>query len=61
MTDSKLDTEEALRDVYAKPAKAVIDKNFPTLDKHSRRFLELSPFFCIGSSRTDISQAISSR
>lgn len=59
MTDSTtpatdaLSTEAELRDVYAKPAKAVLDKVFPRLDQHSRRFIELSPFFCIGSSRPD--------
>ncbi len=49
----RLETEDALRSVYSKPAKAVRDKEFPALDKHSRRFIELSPFFCIGSSRPD--------
>lgn len=48
-----LDTEDALRDVYPEPAKAIRDKSFPHLDPHSRRFIELSPFFCIGSSRVD--------
>lgn len=48
-----LSTETELRTVYAQPAKPVLDKVFPGLDKHSRRFIELSPFFCIGSSRPD--------
>jgi len=48
-----LDSEGALRTVYAEPTRTVIDKCFPRLDPHSRRFLELSPFFCIGSSRAD--------
>lgn len=43
--------EAALRQIYAAPAKAVVEKAFAKLDKHSRRFLELSPFFCIGSSQ----------
>jgi PPOX class probable FMN-dependent enzyme len=45
--------DQALRQIYAEPAKAVVEKAFPHLDKHSRRFLELAPFFCIGSSRPD--------
>jgi len=44
---------KGLRTLYAEPAKAVADKAFPTLDRHSRRFLELSPFFCISSTRAD--------
>ena len=50
---SKLADECALRTVYAPPSKAVVKKSFAVLDKHSRRFIELSPFFCIGSSRPD--------
>ena len=45
----RLDSEEALRRVYAQPSRAVIEKSFPALDRHSRRFIELSPFCCIGS------------
>ncbi|MFZ5737125.1 MAG: MSMEG_1061 family FMN-dependent PPOX-type flavoprotein [Pseudomonadota bacterium] len=46
----RLDDEAALRTRYTEPAKAVRNKSFPHLDRHSRRYLELSPFFCIGSS-----------
>lgn len=46
-------TEEALRTIYAQPAEPVRKKAFPHLDKHSRHYLELSPFFCIGSNRPD--------
>lgn len=48
-----IDDGAGLRTVYAQPAKAVVDKALPKLDRHSRRFLELSPFFCIGSTRPD--------
>lgn len=52
MTDGgTIDGETGLRELYARPAKAVLDKSLPHLEKHSRRFLELSPFFCIGSSQ----------
>lgn len=50
---SDLDTEDALRGIYPEPAKAIRDKSFPYLDPHSRHFIELSPFFYIGSSRAD--------
>ncbi|WP_454717415.1 pyridoxamine 5'-phosphate oxidase family protein [Caulobacter segnis] len=48
-----IDDRAGPRTVYAQPAKAVVDKVLPKLDRHSRRFLELSPFFCIGSTRPD--------
>jgi len=54
----RLSSEAALRDIYAEPARAVVEKSFPTLDRHSRRYLELCPFFCIGSygaNGTDVS------
>ena len=57
----RIGSVSALRAVYAKPAKAVQEKSFPNLDKHSRRFLELSPFFCIGSHRPDGSADVSPR
>lgn len=46
---SKITSISELRTVYAEPAKAIRDKGLPTLDKHSRRFIGLSPFFCISS------------
>jgi PPOX class probable FMN-dependent enzyme len=46
-----IENEAALRTLYRQPTKAVREKSFPHLDKHSRRFIELSPFFCIGSSQ----------
>lgn len=49
-TDAALKTEAALREVYKPPAKPVLEKVFPHLDRHTRRFIELSPFFCIGTS-----------
>ncbi len=49
--NSHLTDENDLRGVYAEPARAVRDKSFPHLDRHSRRYIELSPFFCIGSSQ----------
>lgn len=48
-----LTSERDLRAVYSAPGKSIKEKAFPGLDKHSRRFIELSPFFCIGTSRAD--------
>jgi PPOX class probable FMN-dependent enzyme len=47
----RIDNEDSLRAVYQQPMKAVREKSLPHLDRHSRRFIELSPFFCIGSSQ----------
>ena len=47
----RLVSEDDLRRIYKQPAKAVVAKTFPHLDPHSRRYLELSPFFCLGSSQ----------
>jgi PPOX class probable FMN-dependent enzyme len=57
----RLDSEEALRRLYGKAAKAVEEKSFPRLDKYSRRYLELCPFFTIGSHRTDGTADVSPR
>ena len=48
-----LKTEADLRTVYLEPGGGAVDKQLPMLEKHSRRFIELSPFFCIGTSRPD--------
>lgn len=47
----RIESEAQLRDIYAEPSKPVREKSFPHLDEHSRRYLELCPFFCIGSAR----------
>lgn len=46
-------TEADLARIYKRPAQAIRDKAFDHLDVHSRRYIELSPFFCIGSFRND--------
>lgn len=47
--DTTLQSTRDLREVYREPSQPVRDKAFPCIDKHARRFIELSPFFCIGS------------
>jgi len=44
VTDSK-----TLREIVGKIYPIAEDKVFPRLDKHSRRFIELSPFLCMGT------------
>lgn len=53
--------EDELRTVYREPSKGVIDKALPALDVHCRRFIELSPFLCIGTSRPDGAADVSPR
>ena len=50
---AKIQDEAALRTVYQPANKMVEEKAFPHLDKHSRRYLELCPFFCIGTHNPD--------
>lgn len=45
--------EEALRALYPKVSDGAQQKQLSFLDPHSRRFIELSPFLCIGTSRAD--------
>ncbi|MES1990107.1 MAG: pyridoxamine 5'-phosphate oxidase family protein [Pseudomonadota bacterium] len=45
--------EPALRTVYPEPSKGVVDKQLSSLDRHSKTFISLSPFLCIGTSRPD--------
>jgi PPOX class probable FMN-dependent enzyme len=48
-----LKSETDLRTVYPQPGDGAVQKQLASLDPHSRRFIELSPFLCIGTSRPD--------
>lgn len=50
---SKLDTADTLRDIYGHPAGRAVTKQMDRLERHSRRFIELSPFLVMATSRTD--------
>lgn len=50
---SGLKSEAELRTVYPKPGDGAVNKQLDWIDPHSRRFIELSPFLCIGTSRPD--------
>jgi PPOX class probable FMN-dependent enzyme len=44
---------EALRDRYGQVMERARLKSLPRLDRHCRRFIELSPFHCLGTSAED--------
>ena len=48
-----LTTEAELRAIYPQPSPGVIKKSVGSLDRHSRRFIELSPFLCLGTMGPD--------
>ncbi len=52
---------DELREILGVPTKFVIDKVFPHLDAHSRHFISLSPFLCMGTSGADGGQDVSPR
>jgi len=41
--------DKSLRDVYLQPGPGAVNKQLARLDEHCRRFIELSPFLCIGT------------
>lgn len=49
----ELNSEEALRTVYPEPSGGAVAKQLDFIDPHARKFIELSPFLCIGTSRPD--------
>jgi uncharacterized protein len=50
---SKITTPEELRALYGHPKGRAVTKQMDRLETHSRRFIELSPFLVIATSRTD--------
>jgi uncharacterized protein len=46
-------TLETLRKHYADPKERAVRKEIPALDKHCRRFIELSPFLILATSDTN--------
>ena len=53
MADGTLRTEEDLRGTYAMPGDPVLAKDIRHIDAHCARFIELSPFCVICTSRAD--------
>jgi PPOX class probable FMN-dependent enzyme len=50
---TKLNTADALRDTYGHAAGRAVTKQMDRLESHSRRFIELSPFLVMATSRAD--------
>lgn len=57
----KVADEAALRSIYPQASKPVRDKAINYLDDFALKFISLSPFFCIGSSRPDSLADVSPR
>ena len=53
MTDHMIETVEALRASYGEPSERAVKKSLDRLDRHCRRFIELSPFVVLGSAGAD--------
>ena len=53
MMDHVIDTVEELRSSYGEPSERAVKKSLDRLDRHCRRFIELSPFVVIASSGAD--------
>lgn len=49
----ELDSQSDLRTIYKPPTAGVVAKSLARLDGHARRFIELSPFLCIGTMGPD--------
>ena len=56
-----IDSEEALRGLYKTPGEVAAKKVLSRLDKHCKRFIELSPFLCIATAGADGSADVSPR
>ncbi len=59
--ENEVADEEALRAVYPQVSKPIRDKAIDYLDDFAAKFISLSPFFCIGSSRPDSLADVSPR
>jgi PPOX class probable FMN-dependent enzyme len=51
--DCVIETEADLREIYKPPSSAAVAKTLPRIDDHARRFIELSPFVCVGTTGPD--------
>lgn len=51
--DNVISSIEELRKIYKSPSGGALGKQLARLDPHARRFIELSPFVCLGTSRLD--------
>ena len=53
MTNHVIETVEELRTSYGEPSERAVRKSLERLDRHCRRFIELSPFVVLASAGSD--------
>ena len=53
MAEHLIETVEALRSAYGAPSERAVKKSLDRLDRHCRRFIELSPFVVLASAGAD--------
>ena len=53
MTDHFIESAEDLRSLYGEPSELAVKKSLDRLDRHCRRFIELSPFVVLASAGAD--------
>ena len=53
MTEHLIESAEDLRSLYGEPSELAVKKSLDRLDRHCRRFIELSPFVVLASSGAD--------
>ena len=53
MTDHGIESVEELRNRYGEPSERAVRKSLDRLDRHCRRFIELSPFAVIATAGAD--------
>ena len=53
MTEHVIETVEELRTSYGEPSERAVKKSLDRLDRHCRRFIELSPFVVLASAGAD--------
>ena len=53
MTDRVIETVEELRSSYGNPSERAVKKALDGLDRHCRRFIELSPFLVLATAGAD--------
>ena len=53
MTEHVIDTVEELRSSYGEPSERAVRKSLDRLDRHCRRFIELSPFVVLATAGAD--------
>ena len=53
MTEHLIESAEDLRSLYGEPSELALSKSIDRLDRHCRRFIELSPFVVLASAGAD--------